>query len=130
MWHLCDKRLGLDHDAGLGYLLCGACGKKYVSQSKYPFWSKKKQFGWRVIQESHIRKYLESEWDSNLDRTRDFVSEQNEEKAKRANLKAICDAVADSAPAKKAVTRKRGRQPSRSKTRKRVKKTAQQSTLR
>ena len=135
VWYLLCEREGPHHDEGLGFLLCSQCGNKYIPLSGYPIWANSRKYGWRTIQEKEIRKYMEEEWEDNIARTRVFAKDLDEEKERRRNMRAICNAVADAdAPAKaakrKPVTRKRGRSKQASqasKNRKRSKKSKPKS---
>ena len=110
---MCERE-GPQHDEGLGFILCTQCGNKYVPLSGFPLWSNSRKYGWRTIQENNILKYRKEEWEDNIARTRVFAKDLDDEKERRKNMRAICNAVADTdAPAKaakrKPVTRKRGR---------------------
>ena len=75
IWILLDQRPARDHNEKLGYIMCSVCGNKYVRKSGFPLWKPRLQFGWRTVSISFIRKFLEKEWQGNLERTTKFIRE-------------------------------------------------------
>ena len=73
IWILLDQRP--NHNEEHGYILCSDCGNKFVRKSGFPLWKSSRQFGWRTVSLSWVRKFLEREWQGNLERTAKFIRE-------------------------------------------------------